>query len=392
MQLLLLGIQPAKLISIDSRFRGNDICMKIGIYSPYLDTAGGGERYMMSIAEFLSQTHEVDVLLDKHLLEIGAEKIKEKIEILHGLYLSKVRFIKAPFGDRDFFINRILKRLIFLSKYDYLFYLTDGSIFFSTAKNNILHIQSPLKNTNNDMWGNFKLSSWKLIMYNSKFTKEETENSWKVKNVIIYPPVSVDKIRPLKKEKIILSVGRFSGISQEGRTIYASKNHKILIDAFKKLIKESNSDDFILHIAGAASNGDKKYLDELKKNIKDLKVYLHPNLPFNDLTKLYGKSLIYWHAAGFGEKDPTKMEHFGISTVEAMAGGAVPIVINLGGQKEIVEDKKSGFLWNTPDEMIGYTMDIIKNENLAEKLSKNAIKRSKVFSRIKFCQNIQKLI
>ncbi|OGE37897.1 hypothetical protein A3F00_00185 [Candidatus Daviesbacteria bacterium RIFCSPHIGHO2_12_FULL_37_11] len=362
--------------------------MKIGIYSPYLDTAGGGERYMMSIAEFLSQSHEVHVFLDAHLFEIGKEKIKEKIESLHGIDLSNVNFIKAPIGVGSSFFER----LIFLKSYDLLFYLTDGSIFFSTAKKNILHIQSPLKNTNNDLWGNFKLSSWKLIMYNSKFTKEETENSWKIKNVIVYPPVSVDKIKPLKKEKIILSVGRFSGVSQGGQTFYASKNHKSLIDAFRKLVQENSLGEYSLHIAGAAADGDKKYLEELGKGAKDLKVYLYPNISFDDLRKLYGKALIYWHAAGYGEKDPTKMEHFGITTVEAMAAGCVPIVINLGGQKEIVEHGKSGFLWNNPSELVEDTLKVISNDTFFSKISQKAVKRSKLFSKDKFCQNIQKLL
>ena len=89
-----------------------------------------------------------------------------------------------------------------------------------------------------------------------------------------------------------------------------------------------------------------KYVDRLNKKAKGFNVFIHPNLPFKDLKKMYGQSSIYWHAAGYGETDPTKMEHFGITTVEAMAGGCVPIVINLGGQKEIVKQTENGYLWN----------------------------------------------
>ena len=42
--------------------------MKVVIYSPYLDTFGGGERYMMSIAEIFCKDNDVDILLDSHLL------------------------------------------------------------------------------------------------------------------------------------------------------------------------------------------------------------------------------------------------------------------------------------------------------------------------------------
>ena len=41
--------------------------MRIGIYSPYLDSFGGGERYMLTIAEYLSASHKVDLFLDKNL-------------------------------------------------------------------------------------------------------------------------------------------------------------------------------------------------------------------------------------------------------------------------------------------------------------------------------------
>lgn len=340
---------------------------------------------MMSAAEFLSNSHQVDVLLDSHLLGIGSDKIKQKLENLHGFDLSKVNFIRAPFGDGSFFVSRVINRLIFLKKYDYLFYLTDGSIFFSTAKNNILHMQSPIKNSHNDLWTKIKLSRWKMIIFNSNFTKEETEGSWKIKGLVVYPPVSIDVIKPLKKEKIILSVGRFFGYLKD-------KKHEILIDAFSKLTKSGKLTGWSLHLVGAAGEGDFSYVDELKKLSQGLEVFLHPNLEFKELVKLYGSASIYWHAAGYGETDPTKMEHFGISTVEAMAAGAVPIVVSLGGQKEIVEDKKSGLLWDTPDEMIRYTLNIIENKNLANKISKAAVERSKMFSGNKFYEQIQKLI
>lgn len=358
--------------------------MKIAIYTPYLDTVGGGERYMMSIGEFLSKTHQVDVLLDSHLQGLGKDKIKEKLENLHGFDLSKVRFIRAALGDDSFFIKRVIERALFLWKYDFLIYLTDGSVFYPNAKNNILHIQSPIKNINKNLWENFKLSRYKLIIYNSKFTKEETARSWGIKGVVVYPPVPTDKIKPLKKEKIILSVGRFFGYLRD-------KKHELMIDAFSKLKRIKKLDGWSLHLAGAAGEGDKPYLEELKVMAKDMDVVFHPNIPFNELIKLYGKSLIYWHSAGFGESDPTKMEHFGISTVEAMAAGAIPIVINLGGQKEIIENGKSGLLWDSPDQMLELTTKVIEDEKLADKLSNNAVKRSKMFSKDNFNKKIEEI-
>ena len=198
----------------------------------------------------------------------------------------------------------------------------------------------------------------------------------------------MEEIKPLKKKKQVLSVGRFYGYLRDKQSFFSSKKHEFMIDAFKKL----DLKDWSLHLVGGAGDGDMKYVDELKKMAKGFNIFIHPNLPFENLKKIYGQSGIYWHASGYGETEPTKMEHFGITTVEAMAGGCVPVVIAKGGQPEIVENNKSGFLWTNEEELLKHTMSLINNTKLTEKISREAIKRSKMFSKEKFCQNIEKLI
>src|SRR5688572_6649114 len=109
--------------------------MKVGIYSPYLDTVGGGERYMLTMAEGFSAKDDVDVFLDSHLQTLDLNPIKDKVSKLLNLDLSKINFIKAPFGKG----TKVWERLNFLKRYDLFFYLTDGSIFYSSAKASILH-------------------------------------------------------------------------------------------------------------------------------------------------------------------------------------------------------------------------------------------------------------
>ena len=50
--------------------------MKIAVYSPYLDTFGGGEKYMITIAETLSSKHVVEVFLDQHLSSLEGDFLK----------------------------------------------------------------------------------------------------------------------------------------------------------------------------------------------------------------------------------------------------------------------------------------------------------------------------
>lgn len=356
--------------------------MKIGIYSPYLDTFGGGERYISTIAEVLSNKHKVEILLDRHLFSFGGDFLKKSLEDRFGLNLSKVDFIKAPVGEGSNFFQRWL----FMKSYDLLFYLTDGSIFIPSAKRNILHIQTPLAGQpSKSIWGKIKLKFWDLTVYNSKFTQKHSQKNWSIPSKVIYPPVDTDRIRSLRKKKYILSVGRFFGYLKD-------KKHAVLIKVFKKLYENRKINGWSLHLVGSAQEGDKHYINQLKNLAKGSPINFYPNMEYDDLIKLYGLSSIYWHAQGFGEKDPTKMEHFGIATCEAMAGGCVPVVIKKGGQIEIVEDGKSGYLWNSIRELKQLTLKLVENISLWQALSKQAMIKAKSFDKEKFKQNILTII
>jgi len=81
------------------------------------------------------------------------------------------------------------------------------------------------------------------------------------------------------------------------------------------------------------------------------------------------------------------VEHFGISTAEAMAAGCVPVVINKGGQPEIVEHGVNGFVWETLDELRNYTTRLINDDALRAKMSEAARKRAQVFRSESFVAN-----
>lgn len=355
--------------------------MKIGIYTPYLDSFGGGERYILTVAEILSSENQVDLFLDKHLGALEPQKLIENLAKRFNLNLSKVNLVPSPVGKGSNFFQR----LFFLRHYELIFYLTDGSIFYSTAKKNIIHFQVPFENlTAKSFWGKLKLSTWNLAVYNSVFTQKIVDQQWKISGKVIYPPVDITKIKPLKKKKYILSVGRFTSFSK-------LKKQEEMIESFKNLFKTGKIKDWSLHLAGSLE-GDESYINELKNLAKGTPVYFYPNLSFDKLMELYGVSSIYWHAAGFEETDPQKMEHFGISTVEAMAGGCVPVVINKGGQPEIVESGESGILWDTLEQLQKETLKLINNPKLILEIADKAQKRSLLFSKENFDLEIKKLL
>lgn len=355
--------------------------MKIAIYSPYLDTFGGGERYILTIAEYLSVDYSVDLLFDKHLETLGKNELRKKLSNQLSLDLSRVNLVTAPLGKGSNFLNR----LFFLKRYDVLFYLTDGSIFYSTAKKNIIHFQVPFNNiVAKSWWGKVKLVSWNLAIFNSEFTKKIVQRNWPIDSLVIYPPVDTNSFKLLKKEKIILSVGRFFDFLH-------SKKQEILVEAFKKMV-DGGLRGWKLQLAGGTNESGREYLDRIKALAKGFPIEFYPDVSFADLKKLYGHASIYWHAAGLGEEEPTKMEHFGITVVEAMSAGCVPIVISKGGLPEIVVNKKNGYLFETTQELQKLTLDLISDQKLMRSLSQKASIRSKMFSKEEFNQKIVKIV
>jgi len=103
-----------------------------------------------------------------------------------------------------------------------------------------------------------------------------------------------------------------------------------------------------LVVAGFSGERDRAYFEHICAVAASHRVDILSNLFIYDLKELYQKASIFWHAMGLTvdeAKTPLDVEHFGITTVEAMAAGAVPVVIDKGGQREIVDDGINGFRW-----------------------------------------------
>lgn len=340
--------------------------MRIGFYSPYLDLLGGGERYISTIAQLLSGENEVFFFWDN-------PKIIKNLSDRFNLDLSKVKTI------HNCFKNSFFERITTLRSFDYLFYLSDGSIPFPFAKNTIVHFQVPFKTNGRSVSNKFKLQKISAVICNSLYTKKFIDQSFNVSSKVVYPPVDTNSFVPLKKENYILSVGRFFSHLH-------SKKQEILIDVFGNLKLK----DWKLILAGGVD--DENYVEKLKKRAKGVNVEFKFNVSFEEMQILYGKAKIYWHVAGYGEdlnSHPQFAEHFGISTAEAMSAGCVPVVFNGGGLPEIVEDKTDGFLFLHLKQLSEITNQLIQNEELLKDYSKRAQLKSEKFSIANFTSSIQ---
>ncbi len=223
----------------------------------------------------------------------------------------------------------------------------------------------------------------------SKFTQNWIKRYWNLTSRVLYPPIDVEQFRPGRKQNRILSVGRFFVGSH-------NKKHREMMGVFKKMV-DQGLQGWELHLAGGMTPGEvhRKYLEDIYTDARGYPIVIHPDIQTNDLKALYGTSSIYWHASGYGENEesePIKFEHFGITTVESMAAGCVPVVINKGGQKEIVRHGQNGFLWQTTAELKEQTLRLTRDDSLRVKLAATAIGDSKFYDKAHFNSRLQRLL
>ncbi len=352
--------------------------MRIGIYDPYLDDMGGGEKYMLSIAACLAEKNNVDIFWDKPSdLEIVLRRF--------SIDLTNVKLVPNIFAKNVF----LSKRLLESKKYDAIIYLSDGSIPVLLSKKLFIHIQQPFPALHPSIKSRIKLSRVDKVFCNSYFTKSFIDHELGVESIVIYPPVQLHP-KKIEKENIILHVGRFR-VTNINNTDY--KKQQVMIDTFKKISKKIPK--WKLVIASGVKEEDFDEFDQMKSSAKDYPIEFLVNKSNSELWETYSAAKIYWHASGYGEnlqKHPEAAEHFGISTVEAMGAGAVPVVINAGGQKEIIEDGLSGFLWDTLGDLEDKTIMLANDSDILEKMANEAKIRAKDFAGERFCEEISKLI
>lgn len=388
---------------------------KAAIYDPYLDTLGGGERYCLTVAEILLKNgYEVDIFWsgNQKIIEIAQQRFSlnlKNLKTIPDIFNIRPQQIDLIEGKQDFskFITHsfsplklrhrlkiFIKKIKITRKYDLFFYLSDGSIPFLFSKANFLHVQVPfinnfkIKNIFSDF---IKLKLISKVICNSKFTAKFQNFILKDKVAVLYPPVDLDKFKNSKeKENIILSVGRFDNILN-------AKKQDILIDAFKILCEDKNIKNWKLILVGGSINkpSENSYLKHLKEKAINLPIEFVINSDFDILQEIYSKSSVYWHAAGFGVDEninPQNTEHFGITIVEAMVSGLVPVVVSKGGIPEIIEDGVNGYLWDSINELVFKTEQLIENPNLMTNMSKQAIFTCQRFSKDSFEKQLLRII
>jgi glycosyltransferase involved in cell wall biosynthesis len=229
------------------------------------------------------------------------------------------------------------------------------------------------------------LDGYDTILANSEYTRGWISRLWDRDSDVLFPPIAVDTVHPsAEREQVILSVGRFfaPGLGHAKRQLE-------MVRWFGDLHRSGRLPGWRLHVVGGCERSQEPYLAKIRAAAKGLPVDITANAPRSLVQQLLSSSAIFWSATGWGEDNearPWAAEHFGMTTVEAMAGGCVPVVIDLAGQREIVKDGVVGFRWSTPEQLLDLTVRVARDPELRDRLSIAAVADAQQFSEQAFAR------
>ena len=393
--------------------------MRIGIYNEPSGSFGGSEYVVTVLAHALAKHHQVEIIHHNHTLTL------DQLAELSGLDVNAVRLRlisrqerpgpRLPSGVRnlprryqaeiewhadlsrpyDLFINSAhhvppfchASTGVLLT----LFPLQDRMTLWPWASDDAPNGRVLKKRVRrlyyNWLWQK-RFDSYQHKMSNSAYTKRWTKAFWGIDTDVLYPPVDT-RFAPAPKANLVLSVGRFSTQSHSKRQLEMMTTYRDM--------ERTSLEDWCFYCVGGLVNhpADHAYFDEVKRLATECGAQVIPNIARAELRQLFARAKVFWHAAGYAgdaRTNPYQAEHFGISTVEAMAAGSVPIVYDQGGQPEIVEHGRSGYLWKTLDELQSYTRRLVRDESLRAQMAAAARRRAERFTRETFLSNFGRLV
>jgi glycosyltransferase involved in cell wall biosynthesis len=370
--------------------------MKIAVFNALISLAGGGEKVALSIARAFEEAgHDVHL----YTYEDKSRSIDEAIKILGSYRPRNIVVLNIPklvrllgIGGRFVRYRRLLLVKNFLSKikdnnYDLV---VDTSSNAPTAVDiSYIHYPESYKRGESLHRRGYELlvdkllrkigGETRLVLVNSSWTLNLFRKVWgdNYKAEVLHPPVDVDffsRCEGSSKENIIATVSRYSlekRLWELVRILRDLKNYKLVFAGSSH--RHSFSDYVIKRIKEEAE----------RYNVRD-RVEILIDVSREDLRRILCKASFYVH--------PPFAEHFGISIVEAMSAGCVPIVYrDGGGWTDIVSkiDERLGYV-NVDD--ILRIIHWVEAENMFNYLSSLSKIHAERFSYEKFRDKLLEMV
>lgn len=375
--------------------------MKIAVAHHSLNIPGGAERLCLVVIEALRKRgHDVSLItVEKTDWNLIQKNFGMVVKPNKEEYITKRRVSKnlssIPIAS-TYFLTYIMQLLANKSKQKYdLIVNTFGDVINSIADLTYVHfpIRAALELSqipafsNKSMWWavaplyDLAVSSLDKIspgtlLTNSKFMQEIIRNFLHRDSSVIYPPVNVET----------LSSQCFRN-RKEGCTVaivasYTPKRHLEQVPLIAKYTKFAK---FV--IMGKADEYSVPTLRKLKEQISAFhvedRITILTNVPIDKFLEILLRAKVYLHIMPY--------DHFGISVVEGMASGCVPVVHRSGGPWLDILDSRQGeygFSYETAEEAASYIDTLVTDENLRNKIASRAFHRAKKFDRAVFMEKM----
>ncbi len=364
----------------------------MGMYDNAFHFVGGAQKYGCTLAAALQ--NDFDITLIGHR-PIDLDKLKQWYNL--DLHRCRTKVIPLPYfenkhpekeifdaGEVDLRGNNPFHAVSRESgKYDFFVNNCMLEMVFPLANYSEFVCHFPERERSRF----FHVDRYSHIIFNSLYTAEWIRKRWELDpHVHIYPPVDIQPdFFPGDKEPWILSVSRFEpGGNKQQQEMAREFLH------LKQMYPEQMH-SWRLVLAGGSIQ-DNPYLDGVKQlaGIPGSDIDVQVNVPIETLQSLYKKAAVFWHFSGLGQTHPERIEHFGMTTVEAMQNGVVPVVFKGGGQKEIVTDGTNGFFFENRKQAAEATITIITDFDRRQAFARAAFERGKDFTRENFIQKVRR--
>lgn len=341
--------------------------MRIGIIHPFFDIVGGAEQTTFALIDKLKTTTNIITLYTVEPPKITeTENFKFQIVKKNNLptlwRYQRMKEVKKIFKESQ--------------KNDLVLVMGGGLLLERTCvKKMLVYCHSTFAEENN--FSKARFSGIKGIYYkilqknvrnslsymhdknvrlisNSEYTKKEINRQFGKESSIVYPPVNTNRFLKFfdsNKQKSVITISRYSP-------------EKRLEDAID--IARSSGLPYIL-VGNAKYDSQMKLFESIKLRSDQSNITLHCNLPYAEIERLLGSSKVYFH---------TSKETFGISVIEAISAGCIPIVPDNSAHQETVPFEELRF--NGKDDAVKKLQEAVsgKYDHLRDGLKKHIQKFS----------------
>ena len=333
------------LIDLDIVTILNNTYNCVCVASPYNYTTGGGEKYLSFLMKYfitkgykiifftVSDIDTVNQTLRQYLEE--SDILNITVSHFNHIYNKDMNAIKFKYsilmynsGVPDPRIEICADKKIFHCQFPFDYEIPRNRMFYHYLHNRDIHNL---------------LDGYAYTIVNSEYTKDSLFSHYNTfgyaanKIHIVYPPCIQNETISVfpKTENMFVMLGRIFDYDQCANNKYFD----VAISAFNKLCKY----DYKLVIIGSIKST--THYEKLLNMISDKnKIVILPDISDEEKNNYLQMAKYYIQLTGINDRYSFNKEHFGISMIEAINNGCIPISVNSGYPKYIIQNNVNGYL------------------------------------------------